>query len=109
MGASMIYNYAPNRKVINDTTNSTTWHLVSSFPALDAGMFCQSVTLTSIATGGGAAGSAFMVAWNVSTQSNDTTAALVPAGTVYVIPGDVHNVWIRKTAASDNIVCTALY
>jgi len=109
MGASMIYNYSPNRKVVDDTTNSTTYHTVPGFPALDPGAFCQSVTLQSIASGGGA-GSVFYGVWNTSsTPSDDTTSVLIPSGSVFVIPGDVHRLIIRKTAASDAIVCTALF
>jgi hypothetical protein len=106
MGASMIYTFAPNRKVQNDTTNSTTWHQFTGFPGLDAGMFCQNVEVYSQNNG---AGSLFYVAWNTASTPTDTISNLVPAGTVFVIPGDVHNIWIRKTVAADNIVCTALY
>ena len=107
MGASMIYSYAPNRLAVDDTDGTTAWHIVSGFPGLDPGMFCQSVTVEAVSSAS-AAGSIFFVAWNTATTPTDATATLVPSG-VLTIPGDIHNLWIRKTDATDNIVCTALY
>lgn len=111
-GASMGFVYAPNTVIVKDSVAATTWHkvgidgtVVSSasnpqWPNLDPGLFLQSLMFRS--ENAAADGSAFYIAFNLASAPVDAGAELVSAsGQTIVVPGNVWNVWIRKTVAGD--------
>src|SRR4029450_2897963 len=111
-GASMAFQYAPNRKANNVAMVNGAWRVVGSdgilysnltsfpagvkpWPGLDPGMFLQYLTMRS-ATTAPADGAGFDVAFN---QTAPTFGRFVSgSGQTLNDPGPVWNVWVKGTS-----------
>lgn len=120
-------------KSINADPNSTDWVIVASdgtcyttaalmaaagkvaWPALDAGMGCQSVTAKSLASDGVSNGSAFQIAFNAASApstgqhvSGGGQALTLAAGQVEGMR-HIYSVWIKASDATDLLNITLDY
>lgn len=95
MGASMIFNHAPNWKPIRLTMDGN-WQLVTGFPGLDPGARYQNATVRSAATGGVTDGSPFQFAMNQFVAPS--TGKLVSgSGQTETLPGGGWNMYVKGT------------
>lgn len=75
---------------------------------LDLGMKVQTLTLASVNTN--AAGGAFYFSKNPQTPPTGTAGDFVnSSGMQIVIPGNITQLWLKLTAATDTIECFAQY
>lgn len=120
-GASMGFMYAPNKMpVCKDSVATITWHQVGvsgavvagnnpAWPHLDPGAFLLSFLFRS-ESNANADGGAFYIAFNLASAPTDAVAELVSgSGQTLAVPGNVNNVWIRKTVATDLINLVGAY
>lgn len=112
-GASMGFTYAPNTITVKDAIADTSWHKIGvdgtaasasnlPWPNLDPGGFLQNLMFRS--ENAAADGGPFYIAFNLASAPADSAAEFVSgSGQTIVIPGNVWNVWVRKTVAGDSV------
>jgi hypothetical protein len=118
--------YLPNQRILHAITNVTTWQMLATdgvgyatyaalvaaaktpWPGLDPGCDLQQLTYRS-EDGSAAAGSAFYIAFNRTTAPTDDQAELVTTPDLPPVPGPIRNVWIRKTAGTDEVILAGRY
>lgn len=93
--AEMIFNHAPNQKIVRLTLDGT-FQLVTGFPGLDAGMRFLYATVRSVAAGNVTDGSPFQ--FSINQASAPTTGKLVSgAGQTETIAGGAWNMYAKGT------------
>jgi hypothetical protein len=126
----MIFQYAPNRRIshwivpaggayllmgLNPTSNLVTGYAspaaldaaggVFEWPALDTYTNLQYIGLRSTSSAGGDGGGFWFVFDKITAPPDDTQAEFVSGGGQFVLlPGPIHNVWIKSTTPGDHVI-----